>query len=405
MQGLITSLNNIIEYNRAINKYQDKQCNSHYFSSINDLCRLDFDQESVTIVANIINQGPHYSQSSASYCYDINFENIKISMIKWQDVSKSKTWIGDKLKCKTINIFYDLDFKTFGKKDNRRKYFNITNKSGVIYDLCPELISIITKGNYYNSKIEQVEMLWLHTNQELMNKMNNYTMYKSLTHNTYNNLEDAYDYISSNWTNVNRVSAIFHTKAGCIRPAKHFKEYDIYIRNWCNRCRAGERSIETNCQYCNDTIKPWLQADTYIYTKLQTADSQKIKLSLSLLMLEKMYNYCKQYDLTSDRLAKVISEIEGIINQINYQWNYNEEARVFLPLVEVFYNSFRKDQSLSLQILITKSISGTSTYFNHKLYNISWDEKQQNKEVDNMKGQIINEEPPCKKRKLNINQK
>ena len=405
VQGFITSLINIIEYNKAINKYQDKQFTAHYFRSIHDLCKSDFDQECVTIMANIINQGSHYSQSSASYCYDINFENIKISMIKWKDVTNSSTWIGNKLKNNSINIFYDVDFKTFGSKDNRKRYFNITDKSKVIYEICPEIKLIITKGNYANYKLEQVEMLWLHTNQEIMNQMNNYTMYKTLTHNKYNKLQDAYDYIAANWTNFNRVSAIFNVEAALISPSQNFNEYDIYIRNWCNRCRSGERSVESNCPYCNDSIKPWLQSDTYIYIRgNKNTRSDKIKLGVSLLMLKKMYKYCKSHNLTSNRLSKVISDIENIINQINYQWNYNEEARVFLPLIEVFYSCFKRNKSLSLDILVTKSITSGTIYFNHKLYNIEWMDKNPNtEEVDNEEKKDQEDEPPAKKRKLNDN--
>ena len=92
-----------------------------------------------------------------------------------------------------------------------------------------------------------------------------------------------------------------------------------------------------------------------------------------------MYNYCKEFGLTSTDLQNVITKVEDILDDTNYHWTNIEESQLFVPVIEAFYKNMHRNRSVKLEILITKSKNAARSYTNYKLHGITWTKKQINK--------------------------
>ena len=379
------SLKNCIDYNRDMENFQDNRMNTKLVSSLNNVCTSGITSgKKMTVLCNVADHNVYHSQAKVSYCFNINFENRQMSVIKWNHDLDDTDWIQNNINKNTINIFVNVEYKDIGKINNKTPYLMITDNSYIVYNLCGELKQLVQTGSYDIHHIQDVASLWLHTTENNAMNLMDYRLFKNLSYDKYTSYGDAMHHIRKQWDESKMklvISCIAELNSKKVNGMENLTSNECYIINYCNICRTSERSIEYMCRHCNTEITPWFQADTLLKIKDDNSiyNNAIIKVGIPFKTIRVMYNYCKEFGLTSHDLQNVIAKVENILDDTNYHWTDVEESQLFVPVIEAFYKNMHQNRSLKLAIMITKSKSGARSYTNYKLHAITWTKKQINK--------------------------
>ena len=168
-----------------INSIQPSMLNSLTNVLLNDN-RNNFNKK--CIMTKIVDSGCKLSQRNKTHLiFKIDSENKFCNVIQWNTQNKGECG-------KSILNDYTIFCNVVTNKlpgINGKKYLNITNSTYIFYDLCPQLISVIT-GNNSDLQINDIGYYW----PFIMKKK--FAIYQQIKSNNFTNIKEALCFIDDN---------------------------------------------------------------------------------------------------------------------------------------------------------------------------------------------------------------
>ena len=355
----VESLNNIIDYNKAMAEYKNKQFEKRLFNSVNCLYNFGQKQNACSILCKILEHALFRNPRTGkcAYVFNVVAEVKKCSIIDWRCTKDTdlKRYIpkitgGDKPM-----IFVNVEFDNL-----KKRYFKIKNQSLLLYNFCEIFEHFLKTGRFNEEEIRDMHYIWP-TELSLQNE----NFYNSLTFKTFKTMSGAMDYL--NTSKIKGSIARLVLKSDVIMARLNTV---CEFKYWCESCNIVGTGLSRNCCQSLEKITPWLDATMQLEWAYPQNSTEKInypyrnnqseKVRFTRGVLKEIYDYCKKENINAECLTPVCDFLYRTFYQ-KRPYFINEEAAYFVPLIDVFWDIItKKSAKLYFHIYIKTSRGGTN---------------------------------------------
>ena len=360
-QQCFKSIQSLIEYNSNIRSYKNSKFRRTLFDSMSQLFTTSQQKRASNSFCALcrIDEKNHYMSKDDkkwNYTFNINAENIRFSVIKWDDCRAYSDFIGDQITPNKAVIFCKLDVTYFSRN---KPYFKITPNSFILYDFCTDIRKVLEKGIFGNQECQNIDYLWTNPNEQ-----GNYLIFNQITMKSFPDLKSAVKYVR---VNIKRkLSCLFSIRSCHITNVSNV---ECNFKCWCKKCHTVSNGLYAKC--CN---KPrirnsrWLHASVVInfnntpHSNSNTNTHEEPTASKLVLLtkhsLKAMYQYCQMKKIKDENLD---ATKKLVIDYLDGKTKYSNKSRsdCFKPLIQVFWETIIHDHSKKLSLQISGQVLKT----------------------------------------------